>query len=81
MKISLIHMKTRNSMAQLLSAAQKRICEAAKQKPNFIALPEYFSVPGFIENFSSAEEIFKKHTIQPLNFWKASQRNFQKPTL
>lgn len=76
MKISLIHMKTRNSIAQLLSAARKRICEAAKQKPNFIALPEYFSVPGFIENFSSAEEIFEKTYNPTVEFLKNVSAEF-----
>lgn len=60
MRVSLIHMKTRNTLEDAISAAQKNIYRAAEQDPNFIVLPEYFSVPGFIENFSSAEEIFKK---------------------
>ncbi len=76
MKISLIHMKTRNSLTQLLSAAREKIREAAKQKPNFIALPEYFSVPGFIENFSSAEEIFEKTYNSTVEFLKNVSAEF-----
>jgi len=53
-------METRDTLEEAISAAQKNIREAAEQKPNFVALPEYFSVPGFFEKYSSAEEIFKK---------------------
>lgn len=76
MKISLIHMKTRNSMKEGLSAARKKIREAANQEPNFIALPEYFSVPGFIENFSSAEEIFEKTYNPTVKFLQSVSAEF-----
>jgi len=59
MRVSLIHMKTRDSLEDIFQAVHERICEAAKHKPDFIALPEYFSVPGFIEKYSSAVEIFE----------------------
>lgn len=64
MKVSLIHMKTRDTLEEVLSAAGNNIRKAAEQEPNFIALPEYFSVPGFIENYSSAEDIFRE-TFKP----------------
>jgi predicted amidohydrolase len=60
LKISLIHMKVRNSLKSSLKAASKGIHKAAEQNPAFIALPEYFSVPGCMENFTSAEKICKK---------------------
>ncbi|MEM2911440.1 MAG: carbon-nitrogen hydrolase family protein [Candidatus Bathyarchaeia archaeon] len=64
MRVSIIHMETRNTVEDAISAAQKNIYKAADKNPNFIVLPEYFSVPGFIEKFSSAEEIFQK-TYRP----------------
>ncbi|MEM2338364.1 MAG: carbon-nitrogen hydrolase family protein [Candidatus Bathyarchaeia archaeon] len=68
MRISLIHMKTRDSIEEIFQTAWKKIHEAAKQKPNFIALPEYFSVPGFIEKYSSASEIFEKTHAPTVEF-------------
>jgi predicted amidohydrolase len=76
MKVSLIHMKTRSSINEALSAARKKIHEAVEQKPNFIALPEYFSVPGFIEKFSSAMEIFKKTHNPTFIFLKSVSAEF-----
>ncbi|MBX5320450.1 MAG: carbon-nitrogen hydrolase family protein [Candidatus Bathyarchaeota archaeon] len=76
MRVSLIHMKTRGSVSEALSAACKKISEAAEQKPNFIALPEYFSVPGFIEEFSSAEEIFQKTYNPTFEFLRKVSKQF-----
>jgi len=59
MRVSLIHLKTRDSLEEIFKAVHERIREAAEQKPNFVALPEYFSVPGFIEKYSSVMEIFE----------------------
>lgn len=56
MKVSLIHLKIRNSLLDNLEAASNGIREAAKQKPEFIALPEYFSIPDSMEHFTSARE-------------------------
>lgn len=70
MKVSLIHMKTRDSMKEIFKAVREKIHEAAEQKPDFIALPEYFSVPGFIEKFSSAAEIFKETYTSTVEFLK-----------
>ncbi len=61
-------MKTRDSTEEVFQAVREKIHEAAKQKPNFIALPEYFSVPGFIEKFSSAHEIFEKTHASTIEF-------------
>jgi predicted amidohydrolase len=68
MRISLIHMKTRDLTEEVFQAAWEKIHEAAEQKPNFIALPEYFSVPSFIEKFSSASEIFEKTYTPTVEF-------------
>ena len=53
-KVSLIHLKIRSSLERNLEAAAEGILKAAKQKPAFIALPEYFSVPESIEHFTDS---------------------------
>jgi omega-amidase len=53
-------MKVRNSLTVNLKAAQPAIRQAAQQKPAFIALPEYFSVPNNMEHFDSAEKISRE---------------------
>jgi predicted amidohydrolase len=53
-------MKVRNTLEENLAAASAGIIKAAAQQPAFIALPEYFSVPGCMEDFTSAENIFKE---------------------
>jgi predicted amidohydrolase len=50
-------MKVRSSLESNLKAALASVKKAAKQKPKFIALPEYFSVPNNMEHFTSAEKI------------------------
>jgi omega-amidase len=57
LKVSLIHMKVRNDLYDNLNAAKQGIYKAAEQKPTFIALPEYFSVPNNMEDFKSAKDI------------------------
>ena len=57
-------MKVRSSLHGSLEAAATAIRKAAQQKPAFIALPEYFSVPNNMEHFDSAEKICKQ-TYQP----------------
>src|SRR3990170_4126628 len=60
MKVCVLHLRIRNTLAGNLKAASAQILKAAEHKPAFIALPEYFSVPGCMENFTSAQEISKK---------------------
>jgi len=66
LKVSLVHLKIRSSIEANLKAASEGIHKAAKQKPAFIALPEYFSIPGSMEHFTSAEK---------------TSRNLYKPTI
>ena len=68
MKISLIHMKVRNSLKGNLEAASTAVHKAVKQKPAFIALPEYFSVPNNMEHFNSAEKISKETYKETMKF-------------
>jgi omega-amidase len=50
-------MKVRSDFNENLTAAKQGIQKAAQQKPAFIALPEYFSVPNNMEQFTSAKTI------------------------
>jgi predicted amidohydrolase len=68
LKISLIHMKVRNSLKGNLKAASTAVHKAASQKPAFIALPEYFSVPHNMEHFTSAEKISKETYNETIRF-------------
>jgi len=68
LKISLIHMKVRRSLKGNLEAASTAVHKAAEQKPAFIALPEYFSVPNNMEHFDSAEKISKETTEETMKF-------------
>jgi omega-amidase len=52
-------MKVRSDFNENLTAAKQGIQKAAQQKPAFIALPEYFSVPNNMEQFTSAKTISK----------------------
>jgi predicted amidohydrolase len=61
-------MKVRNSLKSNLKAAEEGIYKASEQKPAFIALPEYFSVPDPMEKFTSAEKISKKTYRETLKF-------------
>ena len=61
-------MRIRNSLTSNLKAAAKAINEAAKNSPTIIALPEYFSVPGCLSNFYSAEKISKSTSESTFNF-------------
>jgi predicted amidohydrolase len=68
LKVSLIHMKVRSSLKDSLEAAATAILKAAQQKPAFIALPEYFSVPNNMEQFTSAEKISKETSEETFKF-------------
>ena len=68
MKVSLIHMKVRSTLNGSLEAAATAIRKAAQQKPAFIALPEYFSVPNNMKHFNSAEKISKQTYEKTMKF-------------
>ncbi len=61
-------MKVRTSLEGSLKAAANAIRKATHQKPEFIALPEYFSVPNNMEAFNSAESISKKTYSETIRF-------------
>lgn len=68
MKVSLIHLRIRNSLQNNLEAASNGVREAAKQKPAFITLPEYFSIPDSMEHFTSAKETSRKTYKSTMDF-------------
>jgi predicted amidohydrolase len=76
LKVSLIHMKVRSSLKGNLEAAATAVRKAAKQKPAFIALPEYFSVPNNMEQFTSAEKISKKTYEETMKFLAEISKKF-----
>ncbi len=76
MKVSLIHIKVRSSLKGSLKAASVGIRKAAEQKPAFIALPEYFSVPNNMEQFTSAEKISKETYNETIRFLAEISKEF-----
>jgi predicted amidohydrolase len=60
-------MKIRNSLQDNIAAAKAAILKAAKQKPALIALPEYFTVPNCMADFTSAQRISKETCTETLN--------------
>ena len=76
LKVSLIHMKVRSSLKANLEAAATAIRKAAKQEPAFIALPEYFSVPNNMEQFTSAEKISKETYTETMRFLAETSKEF-----
>ena len=68
LRISLVHMKIRDTLNENLKTTKAGILKAAAQKPAFIALPEYFSVPGCMQNFTDAEKIFQETCKGTLEF-------------
>lgn len=76
LRISLIHMKVRSSLKSNVEAASNAIGKAAKQKPQFIALPEYFSVPNNMEQFTSAEKIWRETYDETVSFLSEISKEF-----
>jgi predicted amidohydrolase len=68
MKVCVLHLAIRDTLRKNILTASKQILKAAKLEPAFIALPEYFSVPGCMENFNSAKEISKQTHDQTIGF-------------
>jgi len=77
LKVSLIHMKVRNNLKANLKAAATAVHKAAQQKPAFIALPEYFSVPNNMEHFDSAEKISQETCEETMKFLAETSAKLQ----
>jgi predicted amidohydrolase len=77
LKVSLIHMKVRSNLKANLKAATTAVQKAAEQKPAFIALPEYFSVPNNMEHFDSAEKISQETYEETMKFLADTSKTLQ----
>jgi omega-amidase len=76
LKVSLIHLRIRKTLKENLAAAREGIRKAAREKPAFIALPEYFSVPNNMEQFNSAESISHETYKETVSFLAEISREF-----
>jgi omega-amidase len=68
LKVSVLHMEIRPTIEQNLTAAENALLKAAKQKPALIALPEYFTVPNCMADFTDAPKISKETCAKTLEF-------------
>ncbi|MCL2359158.1 carbon-nitrogen hydrolase family protein [Candidatus Bathycorpusculum sp.] len=68
MKVSILHMEIRNDLQDNLTAAKTAVLRAAKSNPVLIALPEYFTVPCCMAQFSDAPKISRETCSPTLDF-------------
>ncbi len=61
-------MKIRNSIEGNIDAAKSAIQKAGKQKPVLIALPEYFTVPNCMGDFTDAQKISQETYRKTIDF-------------
>ncbi len=74
MKVSVLHMKIRPTLQDNLIAAKTAVLKAAKQKPALIALPEYFTVPNCMADFTNAQKISQETSKKTLQFLEEVSR-------
>jgi len=70
MKVSVLHMEIRATVQANLTAAKIAVLKAAKDKPALIALPEYFTVPNCMGDFTNAAKISEETAVKTLEFLK-----------
>jgi len=63
-------MKIRGSLDGNIEAAKTAIHKAAQQEPALIALPEYFTVPNCMRDFTDARKISQETCKKTLDFLK-----------
>jgi len=68
LKASILHMEIRPNLDTNLKAAKTAILKAAKQNPALIALPEYFTVPNCMADFTNAAKISQETCTKTLDF-------------
>ena len=68
MKVSILHMEIRDTLKDNLIAANTAVLKAAEQKPAIIALPEYFTVPNCMADFTDAQKISHETSIKTVKF-------------
>jgi predicted amidohydrolase len=74
LKVSLLHMEIRNSLEANIGAAEAAVDKAAKQKPAVIALPEYFTVPNCMADFTDAQKISRETCKETLKFLQETSK-------
>jgi omega-amidase len=70
LKASILHMRIRSTLEDNLTAAKTAVQKAAKEKPALIALPEYFTVPNCMGDFTDAKKISQKTCTKTLRLLK-----------
>ena len=68
MRVSVLHMEIRATLQANLTAAKTAVLKAAKDKPTLIALPEYFTVPNCMGDFTDAAKISEETAVKTLEF-------------
>jgi omega-amidase len=68
MKVSVLHMEIRATLNANLIAAKTAVLKAAQDNPALIALPEYFTVPNCMGDFTDAPKISQETAAKTLNF-------------
>jgi omega-amidase len=74
LKASLLHMKIRSSILENVAAAKIAIQKAAEEKPDLIALPEYFTVPNCMADFTDAQKISQETCKKTLSFLQEASK-------
>ena len=77
LKTCVLHMKIRDTLQGNIDAAKAAVQKAAKQKPALIALPEYFTVPNCMADFTDAPKISKETCSQTLEFLKQASEEIK----
>jgi predicted amidohydrolase len=67
-------MEIRNTLEQNLTAAKVVVLKAAKQTPALITLPEYFTVPNCMADFTDAQKISKETCNKTLTFLQETSK-------
>jgi predicted amidohydrolase len=70
MKVSILHMEIRDTLEDNLAAAKIAVLKAAEQNPALIALPEYFTVPNCMGDFTNAQKISEQTATKTIAFLK-----------
>jgi len=68
LKVSILHMEIRQTLKDNIAAAKTAVLKAAKQNPAIIALPEYFTVPNCMADFTDAPKISKQTASKTIAF-------------
>jgi omega-amidase len=68
MKVTILHMEIRDTLEANLTAAKTAVLKAAEKKPAIIALPEYFTVPNCMVDFTDAPKISHETSTKTLQF-------------